>query len=68
MSTLGTIVALIVAGLAFFTGGVGALRKLPYPYRWVDITFQLTIGSSALLWGAFLLLSLILAPFRHAHP
>lgn len=68
MLTFGFIAALAIAGSVFFAGGVEPLKKAPYPYRWVDITFQLTVGSAALLAGAVFVLDVILSIFRHAQP
>ncbi len=59
MMTLGIIVALLVAGGVFFAGGLEAKRKPAYPYRWVDVGFQLTVGGVALALGAIMALSFL---------
>lgn len=56
---LGLMVALFVIGGTFFAGGLEARSKLPYPWRRLDMSWQLGVGGLALLMGGMLLLGLL---------
>jgi hypothetical protein len=55
----GIIVSLLIVGGVFLTGGIEDWRKPPYPWRWVDISWQLGVGAGALLAVLFILLGWI---------
>jgi hypothetical protein len=59
LMTLGVLVALFVIGGAFFAGGLEAKRKPSYPYRWLDMGWQLGLGGLALLSAALVTLGLL---------
>jgi hypothetical protein len=55
----GIIVSLLIAGGVFLTGGIEDFRKPAYPWRRLDIGWQLGVGVGALLAALFILLGWI---------
>ena len=59
LGALGLAVVFLVGGGIFFAGGLEARRKPAYPYRWVDMGFQFTVGVIGLLIGGLVALSFV---------
>jgi hypothetical protein len=55
----GIIVSLLIAGGVFLTGGVEDYCKPPYPWRWLDIGWQIGVAAGAWLAALFMLLGWI---------
>ena len=59
MMTLGIIIGLLIAGGVFLAGGLEAKRKPAYPWRRLDVGFQLTVGGVALAIGGIMALAFL---------
>lgn len=64
LGALGTAVVFLVGGGIFFGGGLEAKRKPAYPYRWVDMGFQFTVGGIGLLIGGLSAVSFLIQAAR----
>ena len=57
---LGTLVCLCLIGGVFTAGGLETYRKPPYPYRWLEASFQITVGIGSLLAAILIILGTLL--------
>ena len=64
LGAVGIAVVFLVGGGIFFAGGLEAKRKPAYPYRWVDMGFQFTVGVIGLLLGGLAALSFVRAALQ----